>query len=358
MLHREQTVTRYKRVGTAEQQITETKIAWILSTPGQQAVAENRAELETAAAVQSFIAAASLTGLVHERTTISINTRNTIQGKPRATLAISLRKRTAKPPGTQVNPGNVRQVSSAGLILALGSGTAQRRVEFSMPYAPDDYFSGPSGGPYTLVRGDHATKATNFGRVQNRLFLGNRSGMNLQLAPERLPEAPFAPMYVQANGLTAQYRANGNQWAGDSNGLVCSTDALFWAAVGGTGTFWFPVAPGVTSLPATPPAVDGQLNPAIAILPYNETVEVSAVVRTALRVQRFSYSLQPHTTDIGRVVIRTKVKAARVNLVFMPAPPAITLSAPTPQIGQAVEVVQSYIFLLHMTPNVPSISTT
>ena len=217
---REKTVSTYARIGTSEQQITKTYAAWLISGTGQQAIAENRPYLTTVSAVSNFINNASKAGLVLERNVVTINTRNNTAGRPRNTASATLAKK-----GDPAN--NYRIPSTAKLQLALGSSTAQRRTEFSMPYAPDDFFSGPTGGPFASSPSDAPTKANNFGRVQNRLLLGNRNGMNIQLAPELLPAAPFAPMYVQANGLTAQYRANGNQWSFDSNGIVCSTDALF-----------------------------------------------------------------------------------------------------------------------------------
>jgi hypothetical protein len=323
-IRREKTITNYRRIGTAEQQITRTYAAWLVSTPGQQAIAENRANLNTRAAVQTFLDKVAGAGLVQERTLVTINTRNTIAGRPRSTAAAALAKK-----GDPTN--NYRQQSTSQLQLALGSGAAQRRIEFSMPYAPDDFFNGPSGGPFTSYPSDAPTKANNFGRVQNRLLLGNRNGMNLQLAPERLPAAPFAPMYVQANGLTAQYRANGNQWSFDANGIVCSTDALFWAAVGGTGTFWFPVAPGITTLPATPAPVGGNITPVITIPPYNELVEVRAVVGPVLRVTSFPYSLQPQLTTLDRLTLHTKLRAARIKKVEIPAA-NITVAALVPEI--------------------------
>jgi hypothetical protein len=147
-----------------------------------------------------------------------------------------------RPSSADINNGNFadggdpnngwRTESKAELELALGSATAQRRIEFSMPYAPDDIFSGPSGGPFTAVASDAPEKANTYGRIQNRLLLGNRSGINLQVAPERLPAAPFAPIFVSAANLTSLYRANGNQWAFDGNGIVCSTDALYWGVAG------------------------------------------------------------------------------------------------------------------------------
>ena len=125
-----------------------------------------------------------------------------------------------------------RTESKAELALALGSATAQRRIEFSMPYAPDDIFSGPSGGPFTAVASDASVKAMRYGRVQNRLLLGNRSGVNIQVAPDRLPNAPFDSIFIAVTGLASMYRTNGNQWAFDSSGIVCSTDALYWGVAG------------------------------------------------------------------------------------------------------------------------------
>jgi hypothetical protein len=116
---------------------------------------------------------------------------------------------------------------------------------------------------------------------------------------------------VQANGLTAQYRANGTSWAFDSNGIVASVDALFWAAVGGTGTFWFPVAPGITTLPTTPAIVDGTMTPTTVVLPYNETAVYNGILRTRLAITKFDYSLTLLTV-IDPLTISLGVSAARV----------------------------------------------
>jgi hypothetical protein len=250
-----------------------------------------------------------------------------------------------------------RTESSAELELALGSATSQRRIEFSMPYAPDDIFSGPSGGPFESIQSNASAKANRYGRVQNRLLLGNRSGVNLQVAPEKLPVAPFAPLYLKADGLTALYRANGNQWAFDSNGIVCSTDALFWAAVSGTGTFWFPVAPGVTTLPAEPAIVDGEMNATTIVLPYNETARYDARLRVGMVVSKFDYALEVLTTvpsftvTVGAGVDRYQLvnvpasdialaAAAPVvtssNALRIPAAVDIAIAAPVPTVGSGI----------------------
>jgi hypothetical protein len=207
-----------------------------------------------------------------------------------------------------------RTESKADVVFAFGGATAQRRIEFSLPYASDDTFFGMSGGPYTAVPSDVKTKAMLYGRTQNRLLLGNRSGMNIQLVPEKLPDAPFSTIYVQAGGLTAIYKTNGSQWNFDSNGIICSTDALFWGAAGGTGTFWFPVAPGVVALPPEPPIVDGQMNASSVVLPYNETAIYSARLALGVTVTKFEYSLGL-LTEVDPFVLTLGVTAYRVKLL-------------------------------------------
>jgi hypothetical protein len=72
-----------------------------------------------------------------------------------------------------------------------------------------------------------------------------------------LPDTPFDPIYVQGAGVTGQYRLNGCSWAMTGDGVIASTDAIYWGAVGadeGTTTSWVPLPPGMTAsdLPATP----------------------------------------------------------------------------------------------------------
>jgi hypothetical protein len=124
-----------------------------------------------------------------------------------------------------------RTQSKSELELASGSRAAQRRIEFSMPYAPDDVFY-KFYNSYSAVRSDAPQKAKKYGIVQNRLLFGGRNGMNLQLPPERLPTAPFRPIIVYANSLSAMYRTNGMTWTMDASGIVASVDALFWGGLG------------------------------------------------------------------------------------------------------------------------------
>ena len=119
------------------------------------------------------------------------------------------------------------------LVVASGSPLAERRVEFSMPYAPDDTYWKWSGvAVISVTSSDAPAKAQRFGLVQNKILLGNRYGMSIQVAPETLPSAPYSPLMVQANGYTALYRTNGTNWTMSKDGVVVGTDALFWGGVG------------------------------------------------------------------------------------------------------------------------------
>jgi hypothetical protein len=301
--------------------------------PGQQAIAAVRDTL-TSVAEASVVIENALYGLVFDGATVQ--SRSSSRVDQILPTRPSSAERVNQYYADGGNPNNGwRTESTAALALALGSATAQRRIELSLPYAPDDVFTKTVYGGgfnsqytfYSAIPSDAPAKATRYGRVQNRLLLGNRSGVNLQLAPERLPVAPFSPLYLQADGLTALYRANGNQWAFDSNGIVCSTDALFWAAVGGTGTFWFPVAPGITTLPPEPPIVDGEMNANTVVLPYNETAIYDARVRLDSIVAKFDYALQLLTV-VPAVVLKAKVEVRKIRRIEPPLA-SVTIAALT-----------------------------
>ena len=354
-------VQTYDTIGTAQQEITSTYVLWPFTLTGQQAIAEYNEQLENSAAVSSFVNSVASSGLTHERTTTNINTTGTALGRPLDTNNAAYAK--------DGDPNNGwRTESQADLELALGSATAQRRIELSMPYAsaqrrielsmpyaPDDTFSGPTGGPFSAVASDAPVKANRYGRVQNRLLLGNRSGINLQLAPERLPAAPYSPLYVQASGLTALYRANGTNWAFDSNGIVCSVDALFWAAVGGTGTFWFPVAPGITTLPAEPPIVDGAMNPSTTVLPYNETAIYDSLIRLSPVVTKFDYSLTLLTEVPTTISVPGEIYS--MTPIYMPAPAGTAIAAPLPRIESTAPIRILSASALTIAAKVPQVGS-
>jgi hypothetical protein len=165
------------------------------------------------------------------RTTIDVSRKGVNTSQERPTSADL--NNAALADGGDPNNG-YRTESKSELTLALGSATAQRRIELSMPYAPDDRFTGPTGGPFTSIRSDANQKALTYGRIQNRLLLGNRNGISIQVAPELVPVSPYSGIAINAAGYSALYRVNALQWAFDSSGIVCSTDALYWGLIGST----------------------------------------------------------------------------------------------------------------------------
>ncbi len=247
--------------------------------------------------------------------------------------------------------------SKSELELAVGGDTLNR-IELSLPYAPDDTFSRSGSCPtvtYTASPSDAPSKAANFGRAQNRMLLGNRYGMNIQLAPEHLPAAPFAPIMVQLSGLTALYRINGTSWTMSGEGIVAATDAMFWGAVGGTGTFWFPVAPGITTLPTTPAIVGGQMTVTNVVPVWNETVKTEATTFVGLTITSLSYALFV-LTEVPALTTKTGLIAARIRKVVVPAatPVAIAAYAPAISTGAKVAPPATSIGLAALTPTVSS----
>jgi hypothetical protein len=358
---------------------TSKSMAYAFTQQGQQDFAQ-RAELGSAI---NFSDAFALTGAGTETIT-NTGREVALQSRPSQT------DRTNAEYNKDGDPANGWQTESkAELELAIGSAAAQRRTEFSLPYAPDDIFSADGEGSFTTTASDAPAKANNYGRLQNRLLLGNRNGISLQVAPERLPAAPFSPLYIEANGLTGMYRTNGTSWAFDGNGIIASVDALFWAAVGGTGDFWFPVAPGIVTLPSSPSVIDTSptevigtietvgstpqttldaafpdavsgdgvqdettedfwvyngstwanvgpapgptITPTTVIPPYNETYVYNGILRTRLSITKINYALQL-LTEVPALLIKTRLSAVRI-LKIDPTALAVTVAAQVPNIS-------------------------
>jgi len=209
----------------------------------------------------------------------------------------------------------------AEIAWVTGSTTSTAVTEFSVPYAPDDEITwNESTGAFNSLPSDAKEKALRYGRIQNKLLLGNRSGVSLQLAPEQLPKRPFDPIYLQAAGITGAYRVNGTSWAFDANGIVASTDALLWGAVSAaSGTnlasSWVPLAQGTTSLPLpyTPSAggydsetgvtFSAVITPTTVLPPYIESVLVEGVSRSSAAITDYPYGLNRGSEAL---VLRTR----------------------------------------------------
>lgn len=417
----EQTVVETERIGTATQVTTRVYVPWYRTIAGQQAVAEARESFRTAGQVIDYVA---LLGNQLYLSDVNVQTSDSGYTGQRGPSQSDMAAAAAASPNAS-SKGSWRIESQAKLNLSLGSITAQRRIDLSLPYASDDVINmitvggGGGGGGilpgpewFQVHKGPIKTQARTFGRVQNKLLAGNRSGMSLQCAAGTLPNEPFSPFIVEANGLSALYRTNGSGWTFDSNGLIHSTDALFWGAVGGTGDFWFPVAPGITTLPTAPAVVDttptamvgsvttvgstpqdtlnaafpsattgqGALDQATgdiyskdasgnwvnvgpnpgptmtvpAVVPiWNETVELTARVRTRVTVTSLPYALTLPTKTITAKV-RTRMTAKRVVLINLPAT-TLRLSAPPPAVVVDVRLPATTMRLAAVAPAVEQV---
>lgn len=145
---------------------------------------------------------------------------------------------SAQPSDSNSSSGSKLEQQSEIELIYTNGGTG-RKIEFTMPYAPDDtfqaytvYVDGQAVRRYRAITSNAKTKAALFGRTQNALLMGNRSGINLQTTIDAMPFEPFTRLVVQASGLTGVYATNGSSWTIDSNGIIASTDALLIGVTG------------------------------------------------------------------------------------------------------------------------------
>jgi len=347
-------IRRTTTVGEFQRVVTETYGSWTRTIPGQQAVAAGVQDLTTSSQVNQLLTRLFPTsgglgnsGLFLLDTEVSTQRRTEGQIAPDGSSTINAANANGGDPSNGYKTEN-----KESLELALGSATAQRRIEFSLPKAPDDVFTRAGTAPnytYSSEASDAPAKARRYGRSQNRLLLGNRSGMNVQMAAPLMPAAPFAPFVVQANGLSALYRTNGTSWQMDASGILASTDALFWGAVGGTGAFWFPVAPGITTLPTAPAVVDGEMTVTSTVPTWNETVVAVAKTSTKLEVASLPYALSL-LTQVA-VTTQTVLDARRILKIEVPAAGvSVAGVVPTVSTGALIAIPTAQIAVTAHTP--------
>ena len=352
---------------------------WALTQHGQQAVSYGKDSLDTAGEVSAYLT--SIYGPPdYNGTEINIDYASP-QPKEEEKIGPELLAGQAygqgpSKPEEKKKPGGTssKVTKTATLEAQYGSVDAERIVTFSLPYSPDDYYSPISSGVWEVIRTRTAAKslALNYGRIQNRLRLGNAQGVSLQMPVELLPTKPFDAIYLQADGLTGQYRANGMSWTFDQNGIMGQVDALFWLATGQTGTpgdIWFPMPPAVSVLPTTPaatvngspapansatlpggwdplapdlttlfnttlptgvaPVFPSTLNVEPGLEPFTETVALEAITRSVLSVVDVPFSLVPqsatadmvtHSLFVGLQVVLVKAPVTSLTLTsFAPA---------------------------------------
>lgn len=205
---------------------TFSKVPWVFTSAGAAAISARAQLAATEEEITAVIDAASV--LVESENTLAsskvrIRSEEEFGLERRPSQADRNAAANAKEPPTE---------GVAELEWIMGSSDSTLTTEFTLPYAPDDTIAWTALGGYTSTPSDAAAKANAYGRVQNRLLLGNRQGLSLQVPHGLLPPRPFDPIYITAEGLTGQYRVNGASYTFDANGLIASCDALFWGGVG------------------------------------------------------------------------------------------------------------------------------
>jgi hypothetical protein len=227
------------RNGNFTQTVTKRYGPWSETLSGQQATAEAAENFTSIQQVENYINFA-LGGLYLIDVTVDTSESGQKNAQEGPSKADAVNAEFAEDSGDPNNGYSTE--SQAGLVF--GSLADLRyldndvEISISMPYAPDDKFvrttvsTDPLRYCYYAFPSDAKEKASNFGRIQNRLLYANRYGMNIQTAADVMPTEPFRPMFVNANGVAALHLTNALTWTLDASGIVMSCDALYWG-VGG-----------------------------------------------------------------------------------------------------------------------------
>lgn len=280
----------------------ETWISNALTQNGQQAIAtfkKNKAFSDAAGTKSKILALSRELKLEDQQIEVTRN-RQLLNAPKRPTQQDLANADSAPTTGDSQNDttpvaDQSGRIENTAQFEIVHSGAANRNVlDTSLPLSPDDVY----GANGQVINGQGASFAREYGRTQLRLIWGRRYGLNVQLHPDKMPAYPYSPLYISANDVMVQYRANGTNWAFSSDGVAASTDGLFMGVVGGTGTPWVPVAPGVTTFPPAPtPTGSGEVDPSAPIPPYSEMVYVATGPKIGVAVQSVPYTLEPIITE-------------------------------------------------------------
>ena len=329
----DQTVTAYQYAASFVKREVSRYVNWALTQAGQQAVNAGRDSFTTSGDVSEFVN--SVVGPpAYEGTEVNVSSAGPQEQRRPGPAQLTQQVYGENP---EAEEDDEEQTVTAS--FELGAVESQTSITFKLPLTYGDFFEEVNPGEWETVNDKRKAEslAYEYGKIQNRLLLGNVKGASMQIPVELMPAKPFDPIYLQIGGLTGQYRANGMAYTFNRDGIVGQIDALFWQATGQTGTpgpLWFPVPPAVTVLPAAPvvtvngspaPANSGSLpggwNPAApdlgalfgalptgsapvfptvldapnGLAPFNERVPLSAVTRSVLAVTDVPYSLTPQT---------------------------------------------------------------
>ncbi len=354
----DQTVTTYQYNSSFVKREVSRYVNWALGQNGQQAVNAGRDSFTTSGDVAEFVN--SVIGApAYEGTEVTVS-----DAGPQAQKLPGPADLTRQVYGEDPDAEDDEEPPTVESNFELGAVESQTSITFRLPLSWNDYFEEVNPGEWETVNDKRkaASLAYEYGKIQNRLLLGNVKGASMQIPVELMPVKPFDPIYLQIGGLTGQYRANGMSYTFNRDGIVGQIDALFWQATGQTGTpgpAWFPLPPGVSSLPTTPastvngspaPANSGSLpggwNPAApdlgalfgalptgsapvfptvlnapnGLAPFNEIVPIQAVTRAVFEVVDYPYSLTPFPDADMDLVARALLEIEEAAIVLLTSP--------------------------------------
>jgi hypothetical protein len=359
----ERTVIEYETNQPEGQTKTRTDryLAYGLTQHGQQDTAEKGINTTDLAGLNELVKAGSR--LVFETTSVSIQQDRSfgVQQRPSEDARQESLSEKAPPVGATNDEGRYQvDVDQENTTVE-----SKPNTEIEMPLASDDAVIWTASNGYEFVGSNAMSQAMRYARTQNAVMYGNRAGVSLQTPAYVMPLYPLDALYVKAAGITAGYKANGMSWTFNSDGILGAMDALYAGAVSGIGTFWVPVAPGITSLPANPTVTTSSTAPAnsattpsgfnpttpgavfnslptgkaptyassispTSLVPYTkETVTAIAGTRTALTVSAFDYAL---TLQSSTVALETTTIVEAINVINIQA---YTTTNSTPRLGSA-----------------------
>ena len=281
-----------------------------------------------------------------------------------------------------------------------GSETTVSRIDsYSLPYSPDSTYTGsfsfPAGSQVTwngvrsLFTGA-ANAARNYGLMMNALNAGYAYGFNITTSCDRLPTTPFAPLYINAAGLSVAVRLNGVSWAFDGSGLVASTDLMLCGVAGAIGSVtssWvrLPVAaenlpilspptenttptPGstITAPPGFDPTNPGDVfsglpadnndtpgavqNPGGVVPPFLVDEELIGRSRHLAVISELTYEVQPVAEEAVLITKHRATADVQLTLEIPVATLALAAYAPAATAGAALQVPAAILVLATYPP--------
>lgn len=256
----EQTITYYDTNQPTGQTKTRVDryVAYAMSIDGQQYIAEKGKNVTTDNQLSSLLQQAIQ--LVFSHTEVSLQRDRTFGLQQRPTT--EQLQADDKEKDAPVGAGDDQGQQKAELEQKNSTVETAPKTEVAMPLASDDAVVWTASNGYEFKGSNAASMAMRYARTINALLRGNRAGVSLQLAATGMPLYPLSTVYLQAGGLTASYKSNGMSWSFNNDGILCAMDALFISGISGIGSRWFPVAPGITTLPSNPAVTTATAVPA------------------------------------------------------------------------------------------------